>query len=105
MDLYRRLYKKMSTPTRSGGNTLPTSTITYIDAPGQEEARTVMRAELEAIHVSLNTYKGDPWIGIFTYSQTILQAIKNELQRPSHKAYHHNKPIIAEIVTALQYRI
>jgi len=82
----------------------PANTTTYIDAPGQDETHTIMRAELVAIQVALNTYKDDPWVGIFTYSQTSLQAIQNELQRPSHTAYHH-KPLITAIFTSLQYRI
>jgi hypothetical protein len=65
----------------------------------------MMRAELATIQVTLNTYKDDPWTGIFTDSQTSLHAIQNELQRPSHTAYHHHKPLITAIVTSLQYRI
>ena len=64
-----------------------------------------MRAELAAIHVALNKYKDDLWIGIFTDSQTSLHAIHNELQRPSHTAYHIHKSLIAAIVISLQYRI
>jgi ribonuclease HI len=64
-----------------------------------------MRAELVAIQVALNTYKDDPWIGIFTDSQTSLHAIQNELHRPSHTIYHHHKPLITAIVKSLQYRI
>ncbi len=64
-----------------------------------------MRAELTAIQVALNKYKDDPWVGIFTDSQTSLHAIQNELHRPSHMDYHHHKPLITEIVNSLQYRI
>ena len=63
-----------------------------------------MRAELAAIYVALDKYKHDPWIGIFTDSQTSLQAIQNELQRPSHTKYHHHKPLIKAIVDILLYR-
>ena len=69
----------------------PTNTTTYIDASGEEETHTIMRAELGAIHVALDKYKHDPWLGIFTDSQTSLHAIQNELQRPSHTKYHHHK--------------
>jgi hypothetical protein len=64
-----------------------------------------MRAELVAIQVALNTYKDDPWVGIFTDSQTSLHATQNELYRPSHTAYHHHKPLITAIVTSLEYMI
>jgi ribonuclease HI len=64
-----------------------------------------MRAELVAIQVALNTYKDDPWVGIFTDSQTSLHAIQNELHRPSHIAYHHHKALITAIVNSLQDRI
>jgi ribonuclease HI len=79
----------------------PTNTTTYIDASGQEETHTIMRAELAAIHVALNVHKHDPWLGIFTDSKTSLHAIQNELQRPSHTTYHHHKPLIAAIVDSL----
>ena len=82
----------------------PTNTTTYIDASGQEETHTIMRAELAAIHVALDKYKNDPWLGIFTDSKTSLHAIQHELQRPSHTTYHHHKPLIAAIVDSLLYR-
>ncbi len=63
-----------------------------------------MRAELGAIYIALDKYKHDPWLGIFTDSQTSLNAIQNELQRPSHTKYHHHKPRIAAIVEFLLYR-
>ena len=58
----------------------PISITTYIDASGQDETHTIMRAELAAIYVALNTYKDYAWIFIFTDSQTSLHAIQNELQ-------------------------
>jgi hypothetical protein len=82
----------------------PTNT-TDIDASGQDETHTIARAELAAINIALNTYKDEPWVGIFTYSQTNLHAIQNELRRPSLTAYHHHKSLITAIVTSLQYRI
>ena len=82
-----------------------TNTTTYIGASGQDETYTIVRAELVAIQVALSIYKDDPWIGIFTDSQTSLHAIQNELQRPSNTTYHHHKPPIAAVVNLLQYRI
>ncbi len=81
----------------------PSHTTTYIDASGQDETHTIMRAELAVIHVALDIYKHDPWLGIFTDSKTSLHAIHHELQRPSHTTYHH-KPLIATIVDSLIYR-
>ncbi len=63
-----------------------------------------MRAELVAIQVALDKYKNDQWVGIFTESQTSLHAIQHQLQRPSHTAYHHHKPLIAAIVNTIHYR-
>jgi hypothetical protein len=63
-----------------------------------------MRAELVAIHVALDKYKNDNWIGIFTDFQASLHAIQNQLQRPSHTTYHHHRPLIAAIVNTLNYR-
>ena len=79
----------------------PTNTNTYIDASGQEETHTIMRAELVVIHVALDIHKHDPWLGIFTNSKISLHAIQHELQRSSHTTYHHHKPRIAAIVDSL----
>ena len=81
------------------------NTTTYIDASGHDETHTIMRAKLVAIQVSLSKYIDDPWVGIFTNSQTSLHAIQDELQRPSHTAYHHHEPLITAIVNSLQYKI
>jgi len=64
-----------------------------------------MRVELAAIHGAQDKYKNEPWIGIFTYSQTNLAAIQHKLQRPSHAIYKHYKPFIATIVSTLRYMI
>jgi ribonuclease HI len=82
----------------------PTNTTTYIDASGQEETQTIMRAKLVAIYFALNKYKHSQLLGIFTESQTSLHAIQNELQRPSRTAYHHHKPLITAIIDSLLYR-
>jgi len=62
-----------------------------------------MRAELAAIHVALDKYKNDNWIGIFTDSQASLHAIQNQLQQPSHATYHHHKSLVASIFNILHY--
>ncbi len=51
---------------------IPTSTTIYIDDAGTEETRTIMRAELIAIHTALSTFSTHDWIGIFTDSLTNL---------------------------------
>jgi ribonuclease HI len=63
-----------------------------------------MRAELVAIHVALDKYKNDNWIGIFTDSQASVNAIQIQLQRPSYNTYHHHKPLVAAIVKTLHNR-
>ena len=42
---------------------LPSS---YIDAAGCEETRTIMRAELVAIHIAMTIFEDHPWLGVFT---------------------------------------
>ena len=51
---------------------LKTQTTTYIDASGNEETHTIMRAELVAIYVALDMHKDDAWVGIFTDSSASL---------------------------------
>ncbi len=47
---------------------IPTNTTIYIDAAGCEETRTIMRAELVAIHTALSRFAEHQWLGIFTDS-------------------------------------
>ena len=54
---------------------IPTRTIIYIDAAGCDETRTIMRAELVAIHIALARFEDHSWLGIFTSSTSILHAI------------------------------
>ncbi len=35
----------------------------YIEASGQDETHTIVRAELAAIFVAMDTYKDDPMVG------------------------------------------
>ena len=56
---------------------LPTRTSVYIiDDAGCEEARTIMCAELVAIHTALTRFEDHSWLGIFTYSFSSLQALR-----------------------------
>ena len=45
---------------------IPTNTTIYIYAAGTEETRTIMRADLVAIHTALFTFSTRDWIGVFT---------------------------------------
>jgi hypothetical protein len=47
---------------------IPTATTIYIDAAGTEETRTILRAELVAIHTALTTLASLEWTGVFTDS-------------------------------------
>jgi ribonuclease HI len=72
---------------------IPTRTTIYIDATGCEETRTVMRAELVAIHTALTRFKNHSWIGIFTDSFSSLQAIRLHYYKPGLATtphYHHH---------------
>jgi ribonuclease HI len=53
----------------------PTSTTIFIDAPETEKTRTIMRAELAVIYTALTTFKDHEWIGVFTDSLSVLQAM------------------------------
>jgi len=50
----------------------PANATSYIDAAGTRETRTIMRAELAAIHTALTTFVTHDWIGIFTESLSSL---------------------------------
>ena len=118
--LHRKIWKPLHNPSewiyrdgslktgkpRLGASVIhsPTSITTYIDVSGLEEAHTIMRVELVGIYVALDRYNNDKWIGIFTYSQTSLHAIQNQLQRPSHTAYHHHKPLLVAIINLIRYK-
>ena len=45
---------------------IPTRTNIYNDAAGCDETRTMMRAELVAIHTALTKFADHSWIGVFT---------------------------------------
>ncbi len=51
---------------------IPTSTTIYIYAAGMEETRTIMRAELVAIHTALTTFAEHDWLGKFSDSLSSL---------------------------------
>ena len=86
---------------------IPTSTTIYIDAAGTEETRTIMRAELVAIHTALSTFSTHSWIGVFTYSMSSLRAIRHYHINPSTtsaKHYHHHRLLLDSITDLLETR-
>ncbi len=86
---------------------IPTSTTIYIDAAGTEETRTIMRADLVAIHIALSTFSIHNWIGIFTDYLSSLQAIRHPHTNPgttSAKHYHHHRLMLKSITDLLDTR-
>ena len=79
---------------------ISTRTTIYKDATGCEETRTIMRAELVAIHTALTRFKDHSWMGIFTYSLSILQAIRLHFYRLGlliAPQYHHHMLLLQSI--------
>ncbi len=86
---------------------IPTNTTIYIDAAGTKETRTIMRAELVAIHTVLAMFSTHDWICIFTNSLSSLQAIRHHHTNPgttSAKHYHHNRLLLDSITDLLETR-
>ena len=72
---------------------IPTHTTIYINAKGCEETRTIMWAELVAIHTALSRFEEKSWLGILIDSLFSLNAIrlhyyKPGLPPPPHYHYH-----------------
>ena len=87
---------------------IPTSTTIFIDAAGTEETRTILRAELVAIHTSLTTFADHEWIGIFTDSLSGLQAIRHRHAHTgvrSARDYHHHMTLMNSIIDLLEIRM
>jgi len=51
---------------------ISTRTTIYIDAAGCNKTRTIMRAELVAIHTALTRFADHSWLGVFTDSLSSL---------------------------------
>ena len=86
---------------------IPTCTTIYIDASGSEEIRTIMRAELVAIHTALTRVEDHPWIEVFTDFLFSLQAIRLNYYRPSLTIaphYHHHMLLLESISNLLENR-
>ncbi len=86
---------------------IPTRTTIYIDATGREETRTIMRAELVAIHTALTRFADHSWLGIFTDSLSSLQAICLHHHKPGLSVaphYHHHTTLLQSISHLLEAR-
>jgi hypothetical protein len=87
---------------------IPTATTIYIDAAGTEETRTIMCAELVAIHMALATFSSHEWIGIFTDSLSSLHAIDQHNTSPGiggAKHYHNHMILLESIIELLYTRV
>jgi len=81
---------------------IPSNTTIYIDVAGTEETRTIMRADLVAIHTDLTTFATHEWIGIFTDSLSSVQAIKHHHANPNTigaNLYHHPMLLLLGSIT------
>ncbi len=86
---------------------IPTRTTIYIDATGCKETRTIMRAELVAIHTALTRFEDHSWLGVFTYSISSLQAIRLHYYKPGLTIaphYHHHMLLLQRISNLLETR-
>jgi len=84
---------------------IPTRTTMYIDATGCEETRTIMRAELVAIHTALSKFEDHPWIGVFADSLSNLHAIRLHCYSPDLAIaphYHHHMLLLQSISNLLE---
>ena len=84
-----------------------TCTTIYIDAAWSEETRTILRAELVAIHTTLTRFEEHPWIGVFTHSLYNLQAVRLHYYRPGLTTaphYHHHVLLLQSLSHFLDHR-
>ncbi len=76
----------------------------YIDDGDTSEARTIVRAELVAIHTALTIFATHKWIGIFTDSILSLQAIRHTYINPvigGPRHYHRHSLLLGGITDLL----
>jgi hypothetical protein len=72
---------KEGTP-RQGATVIysPANTPTYNNTNDEYETTTINRAGLAATNIALDKYQHEPWLDMFTDSQTSLHAIQHEFQ-------------------------
>jgi hypothetical protein len=86
---------------------VPICRFIYIDALGTNETRTIMRAELVAIYISLDNFVTREWVGIFTDSLSSLHAIRYRYTNlgahgPQH--FRHYMLLLSGITNLLEER-
>jgi len=84
---------------------IPTRTTIYIGATWCEETRTIMRAELVAIHTALARFEDHSWLIVFTDSLSSLQAIRLHYFKPRLTIvlhYHHHMLLLHSISNFLE---
>jgi len=84
-----------------------TRTTNYIDATGCYETRTIMRAELVAIHTALTRFEDHLALGVFTDSLSSLQTIRLHYLVPGLSIaphYHHHMLLLHSISHLLESR-
>jgi len=86
---------------------IPTRTTIYIDVASSEETRTIMRAELMAIHTALTRFGDHSWLGVFTDSLSGLHEIRLHYYRPGLTItpnYHYHMLLLQSISHLLEIR-
>ena len=84
---------------------VPSRTTICIDVGGTYETRTIMRAELIVIHMTLNTFATHAWTCISTYPILSLQAIRHIYTNPDvvgPRHYHHHSLLLGDISDILE---
>ena len=107
MGLHRWLGYQRAPETGAAVVHIPTRTTFYIDATECEETRTIMCAELVAIHSALTRFEDHSSLGVFTYSLSILQAKRIHYYRPGLAIaphYHHHMILLQSISHLLETR-
>jgi hypothetical protein len=86
---------------------IPTNTPIYIDATGIEKTRTILRAELVAMHMALAKLDPHEWIVIFIDSLSSLHAMRYHRTNPGRsgsKHYHNHLLLLGCIIDLLDTR-
>ena len=86
-------------PTLGAAVVHPASGLTIlINATGQEELNTILRAELAAIHQALIVFRDIPTFKCLTDSLTSLQQLQTVLTRPQEVSYYPHHVVLHAIV-------
>ena len=92
-------------PTLGAAVVHPASGLTIlINATGQEELNTILRAELAAIHQALIVFRDIPTFKCLTDSLTSLQQLQTVLTRPQEVSYYPHHVLLHAIVEEIVAR-